>query len=160
MATTIVTPIAGVTVDVDGTQTATFAPGTTVTGADGAIYTYVSATSTISQYNAVVIDNVGGAVPVTTTNSATSKRIAFAQVSIASSYFGWVKTGGKAIVQLAANCAPNVPLYTTATGGVLDDAVVWGGLVIGLVANTSISNATAVTCVGAVGTVIGTGDMD
>lgn len=156
-----VTPIAGVTV-VDGTATnvAGFAPGTSVQGNDGSVLVYVSATSTISQYNAVVIDNLGGAVPVTTTNSATSKRIAFAQVSIASSYFGWVQVGGKPIVTLAANCAPNVPLYTTGTGGVLDDAVVSGGLVIGLVANTSISNATAVTCVGAVGTVIGTGDMD
>src|SRR5690349_1677163 len=131
MATKSVTPIVGVTL-VDGTATAQFAPGTTVMGDDGSMLVYVSATSTISQYNAVVIDNLGGAVPVTTTNSATSKRIAVAQTSIASSYFGWVQVGGKGLVTLAANCAPNVPLYTTATGGVLDDAVVSGGLVIGL----------------------------
>lgn len=160
MATVIVTPIAGVTVDIDGTSTASFKVGTTVSGEDGGRYTYVSATSTIAQYNAVVIDNNGGAVPVTTTNSANTKRIAHAQVSIASGYFGWVKTGGKVVNSLAASCAPNVPLYTTATAGILDDAVVSGGLVIGLVANTSISNATAVTCVAAVGEVIGTGDMD
>lgn len=159
MARHVVSPLVGA-VAKDGTASAEFTPGTTVTQSDGSLLVYVSATSTISQYNAVVIDNNGGAVPVTTTNSATSKRIAFAQVSIASSYFGWVQVGGKAIVTLAANCAPNVPLYTTATGGVLDDAVVSTGLVIGLVANTSISNATAVTCVGAVGTVIGSGDMD
>jgi len=51
------------------------------------------------------------------------------------------------LVNLAANAAPNVPLYTTATSGVLDDAVVSGGIVFGLVATTSISNATAVTCI-------------
>ncbi len=134
--------------------------GTTVDLSDGGIATYVSATSTISQYNAVIIDDKGGAVPVTTTNSATSKRLAFAQTSIASGYYGWVQTGGQNIVTLAANCAPNVPLYTTATAGVLDDAVVSGGLCIGVIATTTISNATAVTCVVSRGAVIGTGDMD
>lgn len=136
-----------------------FAPGTTTEFLGGGVAIYVSATSTISQYAAVVVDENGGAVPVTTTNSANSKRIAFAQVSIASSYFGWVQTGGKVMVNLAANCAPNVPLYTTATGGVLDDAVVSDGLVIGMVATTSISNATAVTCIAARGVMIGSGDM-
>lgn len=159
MVTNVTTPIAGVT-DRDGVSVAEFGVGCAVQTSDGGILTYVSAVSTISQYMAVVINENGGATPVTTTNSNASKRIAFAQSSIASSYFGWVKTGGKVLVQLAANCAPNVPLYTTATQGVLDDAVVSLGLVIGLIATTSISNTTAVTCVGAVGTVIGTGDMD
>ena len=86
-------------------------------------------------------------VPLTTTNSANSKAVGFAQVSIASAYYGWVQLGGKVNVNLAANCAPNVPLYTTATAGVLDDAVVSGCGVFGLVATTSISNATAVTCI-------------
>ncbi len=159
MVTNVTTPIAGVTVR-DGVATGEFTPGAEVQLAGGGVLVYVSATSTISQYNAVVIDNLGGAVPVTTTNSATSKRIAFAQTSIASGYFGWVQVGGKVVVTLAANCAPNVPLYTTATGGVLDDAVVSTGLVVGIVANTSISNATAVTCVAATGTMIASGDMD
>ena len=159
MPTNITTPIVGVTVR-DGVSAAEFTPGAEVQLAGGGILTYVSATSTIAVGDAVVIDINGGAVPVTTTNSANSKRIAFSQVSIASSYFGWVQNGGKVMVKLAANCAPNVPLYTTATGGVLDDAVVSTGLVVGIVANTSISNATAVTCVAAVGTVIASGDMD
>lgn len=153
------TPIAGVTV-VDGTATnqTGFSPGTTVMANDGSMLVYVTATSTISQYNAVVIDAFGGAVPVTTTNSTNSKRVAFAQTSIASSYFGWVQVGGRPLVSLAANCAPNVPLYTTATAGILDDATVSGGLILGMVATNTISNATAVTCVGAVGTMIGTGN--
>src|SRR5688500_16650838 len=121
---------------------------------------YVSAGSTISQFNAVIIDSNGGAVPVTTTNAATSKRVGFAQVSIASGYFGWVHTSGMGLrVSLAANCAPNVPLYTTATAGVLDDAVVSEGLILGIVATTSISNATAVTCLVARGAMVGSGDM-
>lgn len=152
------TPIAGVTVR-DGVSAAEFGVGATTVNSDGGLLVYVSATSTITVGDAVIIDNLGGAVPVTTTNATTSKRIAVSQVSIASSYFGWVQVGGKLTVKLAANCAPNVPLYTTATAGVLDDALVSTGLVIGLVANTSISNATAVTCVGAVGMVIGSGGM-
>ncbi len=147
--------------DINSTSTdKKFAIGTIALTSDGGQAIYVSATSTISTYNAVVIDEKGGAVPVTTTNSAVSKRLAFAQTSIASGYNGWVVTGGKVLVTLATNCAPSVPLYTTATAGVLDDAVVSGGLAIGIVATNTISNATAVTCIAAIGTMIGTGDMD
>ena len=149
----------GVTIT-DGVTTPTFKPGTVVNTSGGGEAVYVSATSTIATYQAVIVDNEGGAVPVTTTNSAGSKSIWFSQVSIDSGRFGWVQRGGKVITNLAANCAPNVPLYTTATAGVLDDAVVSLGLVIGLVANTTISNATAVTCVASRGVTIGTGDMD
>ena len=84
---------------------------------------------------------------MTTTNSASSKRVGFAQTSIASGSYGWVQTGGVPVVKLAASCLPNVPLYTTATAGTLDDAVVSGGLVAGIVATVSASGATAVTCV-------------
>ena len=142
----------------DGEVSARFAVGTITDLSDGGQAMYVSATSTISTYMAVVVDDKGGAVPVTTTNSATSKKIAFAQVSIASSYFGWVVTSGSPKVALLANAAPSVPLYTTATAGSLDDATVSGGLVLGMVATNTISNATAVTCVAARGTMIGTGN--
>lgn len=136
-----------------------FAVGTVVKLSDGGEAVYVSATSTISQFNAVVIDAANGAVPVTTTNSANSKKVGFAQTSIASGWFGWVQTAGNVKVSLAANCDDNVPLYTTATAGVLDDAVVSGGLVLGVTSTVTISNATAVTCIAA-NPVIGTGDMD
>lgn len=151
-----ISPIIGVNLT-DSTTDKKFGVGTVVELSDGGRAVYVSAASTISTYNAVVVDADGGAVPVTTTNAATSKRLAFAQTSIASGYFGWVQVGGKVNVTLAANCAPNVPLYTTSTGGVLDDATVSGGLALGIVAQTSISNATAVTCVCALGAMIGTG---
>ena len=144
----------------DVTSDRKFACGTVVNLNDGGQATYVSATSTISEFNAVVIDGAGGAVPVTTTNSANSKKLGFAQVSIASGMFGWVQNSGNVKVTLASACDDNVPLYTTATGGVLDDAVVSGGLCIGIVNTVTISNATAVTCIAALGSHIGTGDMD
>lgn len=121
---------------------------------------YVSAASTISQFNAVIIDAAGGAMPVTTTNAATSKRIGFAQVSIASGHFGWVHRSGTVKISLAANCDDNVPLYTTATAGVLDDAIVTDGLILGVTSTVTISNATAVTCIAAGGAMIGSGSME
>jgi len=136
---------------VDSSSSPSWTTGAETKLSDGGVAIYVRATSTIAQYDAVVLaydaSAVGGlgAVPVTTTNSATSERIAFAQTAIGSSNYGWVQSGGRPLVTLAANCAPNVPLYTTATAGVLDDATLSLGLVGGVVGETTISNSTAVT---------------
>ena len=131
-------------------SSASFAVGTTVNLNDGGQAVYVQAASELSQYAAVAVLANNTAVMLTTTNAATSKRVGFAQVSIASGYYGWVQTGGVPVVKLAASCAPNVPLFTTATAGVLDDATVSGngvGLVVGIVATATASGATAITCV-------------
>jgi len=126
---------------------ASFKLGTTVNLDDGGQAVYVQAASAVSQYDAVAVLGDNTVVPVTTTNSANSKVIGFAQVSIAAASYGWVQIGGKPVVKLAASCNPAVPLYTTATAGTLDDAVVSGGLVAGIVALTTASGATALTCV-------------
>lgn len=141
------------------TSTASFTPGTVVDLSDGGKATYVRAISEVSTFAAVGIYADNTAQMLTTTTSATTKRVAFAQVSIASGYYGWVQTGTVKI-NLAANCDDNVPLYTTATSGVLDDAVVSGGLVGGVTSTVTISNATAVTCIAAAGAIIITGDAD
>jgi len=126
--------------------TAVFPVGTIVNLNDGGQAMYVKAsTSALSTYGAVSISKTGIATLLTTTNAATSSRIGFAQVSVATSNYAWVQLGGKVLVNLAANCAPAVPLFTTATGGVLDDATVTAGYIPGMVAATTISNATAVT---------------
>ena len=126
-----------------------FTPGTVVNLSDGGQAVYVKALSDISQYAAVVIDASQAAVMVTTTNVANNKRVGFAQTSIASSFFGWVQIGGVPLVNCAANCAPNVPLFTTGTAGVLDDATVSAGYIQGVVATNTISNATAITMIAA-----------
>ena len=124
-----------------------FAVGTVVNLSDGGQALYVQAASTVATYAAVSVRVNNTVVPLTTTNSAGSKAIGFAQVSIASAYYGWVQLGGKPRVNVATACEPSVPLFTTATGGVLDDATVTGGLVMGLVATTSAASASAVTCI-------------
>jgi hypothetical protein len=124
-----------------------FNVGTTVNLDDGGQAVYVQAASTVAQYDAVSVRFNNTVVPITTTNSANSKAVGFAQTSIASAEYGWVQIGGKPVVKLAASCLPAVPLYTTATAGTLDDTAVSGGLVAGIVAVTTASGATALTCV-------------
>lgn len=125
-------------------------PGTIVNLDDGGQAMYVKAsTSALSTYAAVAITQNGIATMLTTTNGATTPRVGFAQTSIATSNYGWVQLGGQMRVNVAANCASSVPLFTTSTAGVLDDATVTAGYIMGLVSQQSISNATAVTCLGA-----------
>jgi len=124
-----------------------FNVGTTVNLDDGGQAVYVQAASAVAQYDAVSVRFNNTVVPITTTNSANSKAVGFAQTSIASAAYGWVQIGGKPVVKLAASCLPAVPLYTTATAGTLDDTAVSGGLVAGIVAVTTASGATALTCV-------------
>ena len=137
-----------------------FAVGTVVNLSDGGQAIYVQAASTCATWSAVTVTVDNKVAPLTTTNSANSKAVGFAQVSIASGSYGWVQTGGVPVVKLAASCAPNVPLFTTATAGVLDDATVSGngvGLVAGIVATATASGATAITCVAGYPHVTGAG---
>lgn len=128
--------------------TAQFPVGTIVNLGDGGQAMYVQATtSALSTYAAVSIDPAGLATMLTTTNAATSPRIGFAQTSIATGAFGWVNLGGTVLVNAAAQSAPNVNIYTTATPGVLGSTLVSGGYIAGLIITTTISNATATTAV-------------
>jgi hypothetical protein len=121
--------------------------GTVVNLDDGGQAVYVQAASALSQYNAVLIPNTNVATNATTARSADTKRVGFAQVSIASGSYGWVHLGGKVRVNVAVSCLPSVALYTTSTEGVLDDATVSGALVAGVVTNLTASAASAMTAV-------------
>lgn len=129
----------------DTSSIAGFTPGTVVNLSDGGQAMYVKALSEISTYACVLIDASAVARMSTTTLAVSLKRVGFAQTSIASAFYGWVQLGGAPLVNCAANCAPNVPLYTTATAGVLDDATVSAAMIAGITAQNTISNATAVT---------------
>jgi hypothetical protein len=134
-----------------------FAVGTIAPLSDGGFAMYVQALSELSTFAAVAIYANSTAQMLTTTLAATTKRVGYAQVSIASGYYGWVQLSGVVKVNLAASCDDNVALYTTSTSGVLDDATVSGGLIVGLTNTVTISNATAVTCIAAGISVVGTG---
>ena len=128
--------------------------GTVVTLDDGGMAVYVQAASAISQYNAVCIPNTNVATNATTARVAATKRVGFAQVSIASGSYGWVHLGGKVRVNVSASCLPAVALYTTTTEGRLDDATVSGALVAGVVTEVTASATSALTAVAAYSMVI------
>jgi len=122
--------------------------GTRVDTTGGGVFEYVKALSTISQYDAVLIDGNTAAVPITTTNSAAGtgpKAVGVAQVSIASASYGWVQRTGKMQVNVLADCNDFVALFTTGTAGKLDDATVSAQLVLSLNTVTSTSTASAVS---------------
>lgn len=124
--------------------------GEKVCAQDDTEFIYVRAASAVAQFDAVTILSDNTVAPLTTANASVSHAIGFAQTSIASASFGWVATrGNKLKINLASACADGVPLFTTATGGVLDDATVTLGAIEGVLSLTTISNATAVTCIAA-----------
>ena len=138
----------------DTQSSAVINPGTVVNLDDGGMAVYVQAASAISQYNAVLIPNTNIATNATTSRSANTKRVGFAQVSIASGQYGWVHLGGKVRVNVLVSCNPAVPLYTTTTEGALDDATVSGALVAGVVTELTASAASAMTAVAGYTTVV------
>ena len=122
--------------------------GVQVPASDGADYVYTRAASTVAAFDVVSILVDGTVVPLTTDNASVGSAIGFAQTAIASASFGWVALRGPNLkCNLLTDCADNVMLFTTTTGGKLDDATVTLGLVEGVMSQTTISNATAVTCI-------------
>lgn len=132
-------PLAGVNLT-NVSTTAEFPVGTTVSGNKNSVWEYVYAASGIAQYNAVCITGSGNAMPSTTTHAVTAKKVGFAQVAIASGSYGWVaRAGFQLTVMLAASCAAGAQLYTTATAGTLDDAVVTAAAIPGAVCTVAAS---------------------
>ena len=74
------------------------------------------------------IDEAYAAVMVSTSNDARGDLLGVAPVAIAASSYGWVQVKGVCNVQVAASCAANVRLNTTATAGQLDDDATAGSI--------------------------------
>lgn len=84
------------------------------------------------------IDEAYSAVMVSTSNDARGDLIGVARATIAASSFGWLQVKGVVDVQVAASCAANVRLNTTATAGQIDDDGTAGAIAIdGLVLTTA-----------------------
>lgn len=150
MATRITAPLVTPPFNYNDT-TAPMPVGSRVNLSDGGVAVFCQAVSEISQYAAVAIGVGWTATNLTTTAitaaAGVSFQIGWAQTSIASANYFWAQLSGRPKCMLAANCAPGVRLFTTATAGVLDDAVVSIGEVMGVAAKTTISNATAITLI-------------
>lgn len=135
----------------DVTTDAKVAVGTTVEGNGNSRWVYVQAQAAITQYDTVRVDSSHNARSITAALASTAGTVAFAQVAFTTSDFGWVMLSGKPVLRLAASCADDVPLYTTDTAGVLDDATasLSHHQVMGVLADGSASagGVTALTCV-------------
>jgi hypothetical protein len=141
--TAITSGLLGVNItDTPTTNTSQHALGTCVTGVDGTEFVYVLAGGAITQYDAVGIDEDFSATALTKAAADDGHNIGFAQVAFTSGDYGWVaKKGTNISVRLAASCAADVPLYTTATAGVLDDASTSQTKIDGVVAVAAVVTA-------------------
>jgi hypothetical protein len=127
---------------------AKFALGTHALGNGNSEWVYVHASAvSVTQYDAVKISVDHKVAQLTIDTGKEPVDVAFAQVAFAPGDYGWVMVRGRPLVRLAADCEPNLAIYATASGGIVDDATV-STMIQGLVATTSVTGATtAATCV-------------
>ncbi len=100
-----------------------FSVGDTHLDSDGNMARYVQAGSNVSQYMFVTIDGSNVAYPLTNGLGLAACEIGVAHyTNIASGSFGWVVIAGRPLGLVGGNAAPNLPIYTTTTAGMVDDA--------------------------------------
>lgn len=90
-------------------------------------------------------DSSAVATLVSTALVNTAGFFAVAQASVSANKYGWFYTEGRrgCVLQVAAGCEPDVPLYTSDTAGVVDDATVSTGRLQNLRIMTSAASASA-----------------
>lgn len=140
----------------DGT-TAKSRLGDTFRAAGGAEYTYCLASGNIAAYAVAHVSAAMVAIEATTTLVGTAARPTFhviPQFAVLDGEYFWGASGPFQLREdgstkfkvLAANAATSVRLYTTATPGVLDDAVTTG-LISGLSLTETVTTQEAADCV-------------
>ena len=109
-------------------------------------FIYLPGVASTAAGDAVLYDLLPGTETterLTTTNGAGKGRpIAFATAATVAAKFGWYQIGGVAIVNVAADYAIGL-LYTTATAGVLDDAVVALASILGAYGSSAVGTPAA-----------------
>jgi hypothetical protein len=121
--------------------------GTVVKGNGNSEFVFVQATTTINLGDCCLITpatQTAAAITTTLATGAEGEQVGFAQVPIASGAFGWLQRSGACQnISVAAGCATDAILYTTASPGVLDDAVTTG-IINGVVITATTTPAAAV----------------
>lgn len=97
--------------------------GTKMEAANGGTWIYCSLPAIVQAGSACVIDPVTFlATLATTANSPFGQRVGIAPAIASLGNYGWLQIAGEVDnLYVGANCAANVRLNTTATGGMLDD---------------------------------------
>lgn len=119
--------------------------GRTFHGANGQKWIYIKANGTVAQYDCVSIDEAFGIDALTKALADQKNGIGFAQIAFTVNQYGWVcvESGGiGAQVNVLASCVQDVPLYTSATAGKLDDASASQTLISGVAITATVGGAT------------------
>lgn len=139
------TPLAGLTLD--GIEPTLTALGMEVTDNLGRKRRLVASDSALSPCTVLSINSSNLATPITPALAIQGALIGVTPFSVSTSATQnfWAILSGPAPVRVAASCQPDVPLYTTDTGGVLDDATVSLSQyqVMGIEVDTGSSNSAA-----------------
>lgn len=109
-------------------------------------YIFLKGVASTGQYDAVGIQADYSTVLLNKTEADKLRRVAIAQAALVASKYGWYLLRGEGYVNLLANCAKDVALYTTATAGSLDDTSASQTKVLGIVNQTAITSAAAAMC--------------
>lgn len=136
-----------------------FKLGTRVVGAGGSVWIFCLSTAGTSANQAVGITESTvtvspAAIVITCLAEALTKSMAdqgcmfgVTPTAITATYYGWVQIQGPAYVTLKNSCLPNVPLYTTASAGMLDDTSASQTRIYGIRArDTSTASGAAKIC--------------
>ena len=120
--------------------------GNVYNGSDGSKYVYVQASGAITLGDYVTIDEDFQAAAGTKDAVDDGHTIGFAtNVAFADDEYGYVALTGRPSVRVGGSCAADVPLYTSATAGVLDDSSTSQTKVDGVVLVTTNGTATVAT---------------
>lgn len=108
----------------------------------------VSSASAITAGDVLLITGANSASPITPTIAINAGLVGFTPTTFSASTSGqyfWAMLDGPVAFRVAANCQPNVPLYTTDTAGVLDDLTVSLSQyqIMGVEVDTGLSNSAA-----------------
>lgn len=102
-----------------------FVQGVEVADANGSVFKYckTSGILTVGLLYNISAASLAGTGVTTTTAATVPQLIGIPQATLASGVWGWMFIGpGLSDISAAASCAQDVPLYTTGTTGVVDDA--------------------------------------
>jgi hypothetical protein len=136
-----------------------FAVGTRINGQGGTQYIFCVSTTgtTANQWVGITESTVTlstAAIVPTYRAEALTKALAdqgcmigVSVVAITATYYGWVQIEGPAYGNLKNSCLPNVPLYTSASAGMLDDTSASQTRIYGVKArDTSTASGAAKIC--------------
>lgn len=129
---------------------AKFAVGTRADGNGGSEWIYCVASGAIASQGQVVTltPTTWAAALLGTANDARGNLVGVANGAITDAQYGWVQVRGPCVVQVAASCAANVLLNTTATAGQIDDDATTGAYTITGIFLTTARGGTAGTAAG------------